>query len=133
MAMSQCTAITRGGERCKGVAIDASGLCYSHSPNHADARKRAARKGGQRGGRGRLVTELASIKTRLESLAEDMLAGRIDRSDAAVAGQLLNYAIRAVSVGLKAREQEEFEARLAEIEEALERQRGGTSIYGSAG
>jgi hypothetical protein len=131
--MSQCTAIKRGGERCKGVAIDGSGLCYSHSPNHADARKRAARKGGQRGSRGRPATELASIKARLESLAEDVLVGRIDRSDAAVAGQLLNYAIRAVSVGLKAREQEEFEARLAEIEEALERQRGGTTNYGSAG
>jgi hypothetical protein len=129
----KCGAITRSGERCRGVAIGASGLCYSHDPNHADARKRAARKGGQRGGRGRPATELASLKARLESLAEDVLVGRIDRSDAAVAGQLLNYAIRAVSVGLKAREQEEFEARLAEIEEALERQRGGTTTYGSAG
>jgi hypothetical protein len=131
--MSQCTAITRSGERCRGVAIDASGLCYSHSPNHADARKRAARKGGQRGGRGRPATELFVLKSRLEGLAEDVLAGHIDRSDAAVAGQLLNYAIRAVSVGLKAREQEELEARLAEIEEALERQRRGTTTYGSAG
>jgi len=66
-------------------------------------------------------------------LAEDVLAGRIDRSDAAVAGQLLNYALRAVSVGLKAREQEELEARLTEIEEALEKQRGGTTTYGSTG
>jgi hypothetical protein len=131
--MSQCTAIKRGGERCKGVAIDASGLCYSHDPNRADARKRAARKGGQRGGRGRPATELFVLKSRLEGLAEDVLAGHIDRSDAAVAGQLLNYAIRAVSVGLKAREQEELEARLAEIEEALERQRGDTTTYGSAG
>src|SRR5215213_4891511 len=131
--MSQCTAITQGGERCKGVAIDASGLCYSHHPNRAEARKRAARKGGQRSERGRPTTELASIKDRLERLAEDVLAGRIDRSDAAVAGQLLNYAIRAVSVGLKAREQEEFEARLTEIEEALEKQRGGISTYGSTG
>jgi hypothetical protein len=131
--MSQCTSITRGGQRCKGVAIEASGLCYSHSPSHADARKRAARKGGQRGGRGRPTTELASIKDRLETLAEDVLAGRIDRSDAAVAGQLLNYALRAVSVGLKAREQEELEARLTEIEEALEKQRGGTTTYGSTG
>ena len=131
--MSQCTSITRGGERCRGVAIDASGLCYAHSPSHADARKRAARKGGQRGGRGRPTTELASIKDRLERLAEDVLAGRIDRSDAAVAGQLLNYALRAVSVGLKAREQEELEARLTEIEEALEKQRGGTTTYGSTG
>jgi hypothetical protein len=40
--MSQCTAIRRDGGRCKGVAIDASGLCYAHDPNRADARRRAA-------------------------------------------------------------------------------------------
>jgi hypothetical protein len=44
----------------------------------------------------------------------------VDRSDAAVAGQLLNYALRAISVGLKAREQEEIIPRLEELEVTLE-------------
>src|SRR5215212_4073849 len=131
--MTRCTAIAGSGQHCRAIAITGSDYCHSHHPNRAEARKRAARKGGQRSERGRPTTELASIKDRLERLAEDVLAGRIDRSDAAVAGQLLNYAIRAVSVGLKAREQEELEARLTEIEEALERQRGGISTYGSMG
>src|SRR5829696_7509379 len=121
--MSQCTGITRGGERCKGVAIDASGLCYSHDPNRADARRRAARKGGQRGGRGRPQVELANIKTRLEDLASDVLEGNADRADAAVAGQLLNYVIRAVGMELKVREQEEILRRVEELEALLERQR----------
>ncbi len=121
--MSQCTAITRGGERCRGVAIDASGLCYSHDPNRADARQRAARKGGQRGGRGRPVVELASIKKKLEDLADDVLAGSVDRSDAAVISQIYNVVLRAISTSLKAREQEELEARIEELETLLDTQK----------
>jgi hypothetical protein len=48
-----------------------------------------------------------------------VLEGKVDRGNAAVAGQLLNYALRAVSVGLKARENEELEERLAELETML--------------
>jgi hypothetical protein len=47
----------------------------------------------------------------------------VDRSDAAVAGQLWNIAIGAIRTGLKAKEVEELEERLAELEEALERQK----------
>ncbi len=47
------------------------------------------------------------------------------RQDAAVAGQLLNYAIRCVSVGLKAREVVELEARLEELEVLLARREAG--------
>jgi len=129
--MSQCTAITRGGQRCKGVAIEASGLCYSHSPNQADARKRAARKGGQRGGRGRPQADLNALKDRLISLGEDVLDGRVDRADAAVCGQLWNTAIGAIRTALKAKEVEEMERRLMELEELLQRQRqAGASRWG---
>ncbi len=117
--MSICSGITGAGARCKGIAIDGSNYCYAHDPAHADARRRSARKGGKRGGRGRPVVELSDIKHRLEDLAEDVLAGRKDRQDAAVAGQLYNYAIRAVSVGLKAKEVEEIEGRLEELEALL--------------
>ena len=47
--MGKCTAITRGGGRCKGVAIDGSGLCYSHHPDHEQDRRRSARKGSGAG------------------------------------------------------------------------------------
>ena len=123
--MAKCSGITRSGERCKGVAIDGSGLCYSHSPDYEENRRRAASKGGKRGGRGRPVVETSNIKHRLEELAEDVLAGRADRQDAAVAGQLYNYAIRAVSVGLKAKEVEEIEGRLEELESLLAQREAG--------
>ncbi len=128
--MTKCSAITRSGERCKGIAIDSTGLCFSHHPDHADARRRSARKGGKRGGRGRPVVELSDIKHRLEDLAEAVLEGRQDRQDAAVAGQLFNYAIRCVSVGLKAKEVGDLEARIEELSEAFERQQGGSG-YGT--
>jgi hypothetical protein len=48
-----------------------------------------------------------------------VLAGSVDRQDAAVVGQLLNTVIRVVSVELKVREQLELEERLEALEEQL--------------
>ena len=117
--MSSCSGITGTGARCRAIAITGSDYCHAHHPDRADARRKSARKGGKRGGRGGPVVEVSHIKHRLEDLAEDVLEGKVDRGNAAVAGQLLNYALRAVSVGLKARENEELEERLAELEAML--------------
>ena len=123
--MATCTGITRSGERCRGVAIDGSGLCYAHHPDHAEDRRRAARKGGHRGGRGRPQAELAGIRQRLSDLADDVLEGRQDKGVAAVASQVFNVYLRAVSVELKVREQLELVERLEALEGAMERNRGG--------
>lgn len=103
--MSQCTAITHGGERCKGLSTDGSGLCYSHEPANAKARRRSARKGGKRGGRGRPQADLAALKERLIALGEDVLEGRVDRRVAAVCGHFWNIAIAAIRISLKACQQ----------------------------
>ncbi len=124
--MAKCTAITRGGGRCRGVAIDASGLCYSHDPDHEQDRLRSASKGGRRGGRGRPSSELQRLKGRFEELADKVLAGEVERADAAVAAQCLNGSRSCVRDGLAAREQEEVLERMEKIEDALEeRDRGG--------
>ena len=128
--MSQCSGITAAGGRCKGQAISNSQYCFSHSPDHAEARKQRASRGGKRGGRGRPQAELSDIKDRLRAMVEDVRNGTMDRADAAVCGQLYNTLIRAVSVELKAREQMELEARLEELEASLERQNGGRG-YGA--
>jgi hypothetical protein len=122
----KCSAITRSGERCRGVAIDSSGLCYAHHPDHAEDRRRAARKGGHRGGRGRPTSELARLASRFEDLADKVLSGEVERGVGAVAGQLLNGARACVRDGLTAREQEELVARLEALEENLETTRGGS-------
>jgi hypothetical protein len=128
--LAKCTAITRGGDRCKGIAIDSSGYCYAHHPDHAAARKRAAHRGGKRGGRGRPQAELSDIKQRLSDLADDVLEGRQDKGVAAVASQVLNVYLRAVSVELKAREQLELIERLEALEETLG-ERKGERRYGA--
>jgi len=65
-------------------------------------------------------------------LADGVLVGSVDRSDAAVVSQIYNVVLRAISTSLKAKEVEEMEARLGEMEKALERQGEGAG-YGSAG
>ncbi len=130
--MSLCSAVRADGGRCRGVAIAPSDLCYSHDPAHGHDRRRAARKGGKAGGRGRPQRELVDIKHRLSDLADGVLTGAVDRADAAVASQVLNVFLRAVSVELKAREQLELIERMEAIEKSLEDRpangRGGTYV-----
>jgi hypothetical protein len=92
------------------------GLCWAHDPKNAERRRR----GQSRGGKNKPSRELASIKQRLSDLADAVLEGSVDKGVAAVASQVLNVYLRAVSVELKAREQLELIERLEALEEALE-------------
>jgi hypothetical protein len=97
--------------------------CYQHDPNRAEERKRNA----SRAARSKPSRELANIKERLADLAEDVLEGRQEKGVAAVASQVLNVYLRAVSIELKAREQLEIIERL----EALEASSSGASRGGN--
>jgi hypothetical protein len=121
--LAKCTAITRGGDRCKGIAIDSSDYCYAHHPDHADDRKRAAQKGGKRGGRGRPIAELASLRNENADIRRRLLEGELLPNVAAVAVQSINTEIRAVGATLKAREQEEIAERLDDLETLLEQRK----------
>jgi hypothetical protein len=118
--LAKCSGITRDGERCRGIAIDDSAYCYAHDPDRAEERRRNAHKGGKRGGRGRPSVELTSIKERLSTLAGDVLEGSVDRSNAAVAGQLLNTMIRAIGMEMRVREVEDLERQVDELREMVE-------------
>ncbi len=124
--MAKCSGITQAGTACKGIPIDGSQWCYVHHPDHAEERRRHGSKGGKRGGRGRPQSELADIKQRLSTLADDVLSERVDKGVGAVASQVLNVFLRAVAVELKAREQLELTERLEQLEEALKRSQGGS-------
>ncbi len=116
--MPRCSGIKRDGGRC--AAIVNGSYCYQHDPARAGERSRNASKAGK----SKPDRELANIKARLSDLANDVLEGRQDKGVAAVASQVLNVYLRAVSVELKAREQLELVERLEALEEALE-QKGG--------
>jgi hypothetical protein len=115
--MARCSGIRADGGRCGAQAIRSSEYCVNHHPDYEDTRRRRNSKGGRRGGRGRPQAELVDIKRRLSDLAHDVLEERVDKGVAAVASQVLNVYLRAVSVELSVREQLELVERL----EALER------------
>jgi hypothetical protein len=123
--MALCSGIRADGGRCGAQAMRNSAYCIGHDPDQAEARRRRASKGGKRGGRGRPIAELGGIKHRLSDLADDVLEGHQDKGVAAVASQVLNVYLRAVSVELKAREQTELIERLEALERALGRDGGG--------
>jgi hypothetical protein len=122
----RCAGTKRDGSPCTATVEPPQRFCWWHDPANADKRRRAASKAGK----SRPSRELAGIKQRLSDLADDVLAGRQDRGVAAVASQVLNVYLRAVSVELKAREQLELIERLEALEGALE-ERKGDRRYGA--
>jgi hypothetical protein len=97
--------------------------CYVHHPDHQEERRRHGARGGRRGGRGRPLHEVLGIADQLQGLADKVLAGALDRADAAVCGQLLNYKTRALDVARSWRETEELAREVQEMREVLERSR----------
>jgi len=97
------------------------GLCWAHDPKNAERRRR----GQSRGGKSKPSKELVSIKQRLSDLTDDVLEAKVDKSVAAVASQVLNVYLRAVSVELKVNEQFELIERLEALEEVLKGRRTG--------
>jgi hypothetical protein len=113
--MPRCAGIKRDGGRCAAI-VDGS-YCYQHDPARSEERSRNA----SRAARSRPSRELVGIKGRLSDLADDVLAGDVDKGVAAVASQVLNVYLRAVSVELKVKEPAELIERLEALEEQLER------------
>jgi hypothetical protein len=112
----QCSYIKPNGERCRGVAIRSSGLCAAHDPSTQAARRQGQRKGGRNAG----GTEVQALKQLLEDLTDRVVEGTLESGRAAVAAQLVNTRIRLMEYARRAREQEELEERMAEIERRLE-------------
>jgi hypothetical protein len=122
---SQCTTIKANGERCKLAASRQYGLCWAHSPENAQQRRRTA----SRGGRGKPSREIRDLKKQLEDLAADVLAGRVDRANAVVVNQILNTRARLIELERKVKETEELEERLERLEQAQEE--GGGQRWGA--
>jgi DNA-binding IclR family transcriptional regulator len=124
--MALCSGIKADGGRCKVQAMRGSEWCIGHDPDKAEARRRRASKGGRRGGRGRPVVELAALRTESAEIRRRLLEGGeegLAPNVVAVAVQSLNTDARLVVAAPKAREQEELEQRLEELEERVQSQK----------
>lgn len=128
--MNLCPGIKRDGSRCTVSVDPPKTYCWWHDPANADERSRAASRGGRRGGRGRPHMELAALKERLLTLADDVEHGRVDRGDAAVIGQLLNTYIRAIGMELAARDQLELVGRMEQLEDTIAANREAKRWHG---
>jgi hypothetical protein len=116
----QCRATKASGEPCKGIATGPHAYCWAHAPENAEQRRRQASKAARSKGPSR---DIRLVKEQLQSLTDRVLSGELDRSDAAVCGQLLNVKLRAFEGERKVRESEELEERLERLE-AMAAQRG---------
>ena len=124
--MAQCAGVKVKGGRCTAPPLPGEEWCYGHHPDYADKRRRnAARSHKTRSA----SPEIARIKDKLATLADEVMGSSVDRGDAAVASQVFNVLLRAIGMELKIKEVEELEAKLEELTEALERGGG----YGSTG
>jgi hypothetical protein len=129
--MSICSGIRADGGRCQAQAMRNSEWCINHHPDYEQARRRRASRGGRRGGRGRPIAELASLRDENADIRRRLLEGELLPNVAAVAVQSINTDIRAVGAAMKAREQEELVGRLEALEEGLEQNKRGSSTWGA--
>ena len=119
--MRTCSGIRTDGGRCQAQPMRNSEYCLNHDPSRAEENRRRSSKGGKRGGRGRPRVEVTNVKTQLQELAD---AVRDNRADAAVVSQILNVLLRAITIEVQLREQEEFAQRLEALEAALAHRKG---------
>jgi hypothetical protein len=123
--MPRCSHTYEDSSQCRRIVSAEQRYCYSHDPLRAGERRRNA----ARGGKAKASGELRRVKARLQTLADMVEEGQMDRADAAVISQIWGTYLRAVSVELKAREQRELVERLEALEEGLEQDRGGSSRW----
>src|ERR671912_2435451 len=110
--MPRCSHTYADSSQCRRIVGAEQKYCYSHDPLRAGERKRNA----ARGGRAKASGELGRVKARLQTLADKVEGGRMDRADAAVISQIWGTYLRAVSVELKVREATELIERLEALE-----------------
>jgi len=119
--MEVCAGYKRDGSRCTATVEPPKTYCWWHDPANAEARRRAA----SRGGKAKPSRELTAVKSQLQEMADNVLSGETERAAAAVAGQLLNIKLRAIELERKLKETEELEERIAALERMEQNTRRG--------
>jgi hypothetical protein len=115
--MSQCGAFTRNSRPCKGLVRLGSDYCPAHDPARQEARRVAASKAARTKPGG----EIKDLKEQMRTLADDVLAGQVEPKAAAVVTQIVGAYTRLLELERKFKEHEEFEARIAALEERVRR------------
>jgi len=123
--MPRCAHTYADSSQCRRIVSAEQEYCYSHDPLRASERRRNA----ARGGKAKAGGEVGRVKARLQTLADMVAEGQMDRADAAVISQIWGTYLRAISTEMKQREQLELVQRLEALEEGLEQTRGGSRTW----
>ena len=111
--MPRCSATKPNGTGCERIVGASQTYCHAHDPSRSEQRRRAASKAAK----SKPNREVAEIKQRLQTLADDVLEGQVARADAAVVSQIYNVLLRTVETERKIREQEDLIERLEGLEQ----------------
>src|SRR5215203_984205 len=120
--MPRCSHTYANSSQCRRIVSAEQKHCYSHDPTRASERRQNA----ARGGKAKASGELGRVKARLQTLADMVAEGQMDRADAAVISQIWGTYLRALSTEMKQKEQLELIERLEGLE-----QRKGERRYGA--
>lgn len=111
--MARCSAIKQDGSPCERIVGAQQSYCFSHDPSKEEARRQIATKGGKGRGPSR---DVAAVSEQLQQLADDVLAGTVDRAQAAVGVQALTTRLKALELLRRWHETDELERRVEEME-----------------
>ncbi len=109
--MGKCRATKANGEPCTLPANGPHGFCWGHDPANREKRRRQA----SRAARSKPGKEVAVLKEELKALKDDVLAGRVDRNDAAVAVQVYRTLKDFIELERRARETDELAREIEEL------------------
>jgi hypothetical protein len=122
-----CAATKRNGTACRADALPGSRFCFFHSPQHADARRKAQSRGGLANKMATLPADAPDVKVEdsadvvklLSETINQVRRGEIDPRVANAVGYLANIVLAATGQG-------ELESRLAELESLFKGRRPST-------
>jgi hypothetical protein len=120
--MSVCRATKASGDPCTLPANGSGGLCWAHSPENADKRRRAASKAARAKGNREVIT----LKEEIKTVISNVKSGDLDRNDAAVMIQGYRALKDFIELERRVREQLALIARLEQVEEGLKQDQGGS-------
>src|SRR5215218_4448640 len=83
--MNRCLGTKRDNLPCTVTVEPPKTYCWWHDPANAETRKQVASRGGKRGGRGRPIAELASLRDENADIRRRLLEGELLPNVAAVA------------------------------------------------
>jgi hypothetical protein len=140
----RCSGVKRDNSQCERIVGETNSFCFAHDPSRKAERSANASKAGK-SRQGQAVGDLHRIKETLLKLGDDLVAGKANRGNAAVAATCFGTAIKAieaetrlreliearlVETQLRVQEQNELIGRLEELEERLSMEKSSVGTNG---